>query len=572
MSFPQFGRRLQIEEKEEEFPVFGRKLNISNKTAAQQSREQTIQERQKAYEEAQAQKVPQQLGKGAAYAVPEFVKGVGEILDIPAKLVPGGESELTPGQEALYKAEAEAPEKYLPFLQEEDILAPVRQPKGEDVLPAPTGLVEEAARRFSRVFGETGGTSPWFSALATGNAEIARSLGFEPETGELATFLGAGLKGMYNLFKESPQLLKSGLTKLRGVGKITPELPKQVVKEKDYAKATQLIQEEAQKIFNNIVSENVPISRLAKSNPNLDTQIKTIFDKVDSMATNNAFSTTEIATELGNVIRKIKGEAPVPTQAETEAIKILNRYRKAFGGKRTSQRPNLISEKSAVRQYRKLGEDTRDLHESSKRLSPSDKGKLMAYEIVKDALRGSIEANTPKEFSELFKASNQVYHKLMNFRALESVFDPIFNAENLNYKKLSQVMKQSKTHKILQKNLGKEGYEQFLELQSDLLDYDKLFKAFKVKDTKGIKEALVDIPTLALMTVFNVPTYLKLGLSGRKIPKVTKEFMKLTKSRAMLSPQTRSLSLRLKDALKSGNKTEAVKAGKELEKVLLEQS
>jgi len=572
MSYPVFGRKLKPVEDEEEVKetvTFGRKLKpLTSK------KDQIIQERQQAYEQSKEEGLGQGIAKGVGYAVPEFVQGAVSLLDVPAKLIPQGEDQLTPGQQALFKAESNAPEKILPFLQDEDILPPIRKPIVKSELPAPTTGGEEVIRRFSRIYGETGATQPFLSLLATGGAEAAKSLGFEPETGELFTFLGSGFMGLLKLAKESPKLLKSGLTKLKGVGKRIPNFPKQVVKAKDYEKATELIQAEGQNLMAKIVEENVPISKLAKRNPQLETQINDLFKNVEQMAGNRSISTREFLYDLTNKISKIKGSALVPTEVEEGALRILNRYNRKFSipkrfkkGKRV---PIPISQKQMLKQFRNVNDNISTIMNGPRPFTPVQKGRILAYETIRDVLRKDLETAFGKDFGDLFKSTNNVYHKLKNFQALESVLDPIFNAENLNYKALEKLTSKPKTREILLKNLGKDGYDQFLQLQSDLLDTDQLFKSFKVKDSKGLANALGGISSYALMTALKVPAYLKIGFSGRKIPKAVRESIKFAKSRALLNPETRSLSLRLKDALKKGDKATAIVIGKRMEDILTE--
>lgn len=113
MSFPQFGRLVEVEEEvnEESFPQFGRK--VSSPFSEKQSGD--------------SKDIAKQLGIGGLRGLGSY----GNILD----LIKAQSSErLLPGQKAIAQAESEGPESLLPFLQDDDLMPHYsRLPKGDEV-------------------------------------------------------------------------------------------------------------------------------------------------------------------------------------------------------------------------------------------------------------------------------------------------------------------------------------------------------------------------------------------------------------------------------------------------------
>lgn len=508
--------------------------------------------------------IGQDLLRSAMFAPVEFAKGVQSTLELPTALLPKSKKQTTPGQEAIAKAELESPEHLLPFLQDDDIIGPVRQPASQTALPPPQGKIEDRVRRFSKLYGDTLGTSPGLAAAGTAGAEVSQALGFSPEIGELGGFLLPTVHSFTKLLKEAPKQLKSGLTKLSGVGKKIKDFPKKPVRGQDLANAQEIITQDANKIIQNIISENVPISKLAKSNPQLETQIEGLFGKLEKVAGSKkeylqgSFK-REILDSINEARTNLIKEAPLPSESGKQALSILKQFSKVFRNK-SSNIPQTI------KQYRNINKNISDIMNGPRPFTSIQKGKLMGYGIVKDAIKKDLELNAPKQVSDLFKATNRVYSQLKDFQNLQSVLNPIFDMKGIDYKKLSSLTSKPKVNDILVRTLGKEGYKDFLQLQSDLVQTKDLLNAFKVKDMASLSDKLLDIPTVALMTVLDLPTWLKVSSIVRKIPKVGKDSYKLARSKALLKPETRKLSLRLKDALKQGNHAQATLVGRQLEK------
>ena len=135
-------------------------------------------------------KKPSVIGKTASQFGKSAVTGLtGTYGDILSLVGLSPKEKLTPGQEALYKAESEAPESLLSFLQDEDILPRFsRLPTSEEVSEfigenEPRSLPERYAQRIGRSVGS--------GASLGGGAKLLGSLAGASSLGQTAKELGA---------------------------------------------------------------------------------------------------------------------------------------------------------------------------------------------------------------------------------------------------------------------------------------------------------------------------------------------------------------------------------------------
>jgi hypothetical protein len=399
-----------------------------------------------------------------------------------------------PGQQALYEAEFNAPPELLPFLQDEDILPRYsRLPSGEEaeqllkMVGAPTEGETPAGRIAGRGAEFVGGALPFgggsakllagLGAAGLGGQGIREAGGPEalatgveliPAVTSLAQ-LGKGL-----LPKKTPVTKPSGLPErkfesLKKQTKVFPETHKRAVEaiESDFRSLTSDLLKKTNKSYEAILED-----------PEFKSKISDLFRKVESSAaeyTEPTFSRSMVKT-LNKELEDTGRKGMTISDAEKVKSKYLRRYLKDSTKKSTATQ--------RLDQYRKNNE------ELSKLFPYGDKaleniGRREALEAYQRAIASGIEENYPNsEFSDLFKFTNKRWSEIKKIETLDKYLDALFSKDKIKFSHAEKALTDPKRAERLKNAIGKETFEDFKQLNKDLLSQEN---ALKLLQSKGYK-------------------------------------------------------------------------------------
>lgn len=407
-----------------------------------------------------------------------------------------------PGQQALYEAEFNAPPELLPFLQDEDILPRYsRLPSGEEaeqllkMVGAPTEGETPAGRIAGRGAEFVGGALPFgggsakilagLGAAGLGGQGIREAGGPEalatgveliPAVTSLAQ-LGKGL-----LPKKTPVTKPSGLPErkfesLKKQTKVFPETHKKTIEaiDQDFRSLTDQLLKKSNKTYSAL-----------QEDPEFKSKISDLFRKVESSAaeyTEPTFSRTMVKT-LNKELEDTGRKGMTISDAEKVKSKYLRRYLKDSTKKSTATQ--------RLDQYRKNNE------ELSKLFPYGDKaleniGRREALEAYQRAIASGIEENFPNsEFSDLFKFTNRRWSEIKKIETVDKYVDALLRGDKINFRQAEKMLTDPKKGERLKNALGKDAYEDFRQLNKDLLSQENALKLLK---SKGVQ--LDDLPKAA---------------------------------------------------------------------------
>lgn len=407
-----------------------------------------------------------------------------------------------PGQQALYEAEFNAPPELLPFLQDEDILPRYsRLPSGEEaeqllkMVGAPTEGETPAGRIAGRGAEFVGGALPFGGSSAKllaglgaaglggqgireagGPEALATGVELIPAVTSLAQ-LGKGL-----LPKKTPVTKPSGLPErkfesLKKPTKVSPDTHRKTIEaiDKDFRTLTDQLLKKSNKTYTAL-----------QEDPDFKAKIGELFGKVEKSAdefTQPVFA-KKMADSLAKDIENVGKKGITMSDAEKLERRLLRRYQ------RNSTKD--VTAKQLLEQYRKNNE------ELSKIFPYGDKafeniGRRNALESYNRAIGSAIDDNFKgSEFAELFKFTNKRWSDIKKIETVDKYVDALLKGDKINFRQAERMLTDPKKGERLRNALGKEAYEDFRQLNKDLLSQENAFKLLK---SKGVN--LEELPKAA---------------------------------------------------------------------------
>lgn len=473
MSFPIFG---ELEEETQSFPEYG---EIEKKAPKRKV----------------ARDVAEQVAvKGTAGAVGAY----GNLLDLLRAQI---KQRMLPGQEALTQAEFSAPESVLPFLQDDDIIPRYsRLPSGQEALEllrmsgAPVEGVTPQGRIAGRGAEFVGGALPFggsgklLAALgaaglggqgvreAGGPEALATGIEVAPAVASLASLA----KGV--IPKKTPVTKPSGLAtrKFEDVKRPTKIFPE------THRKTIQSIDQDFRNLSDQILRKSNKTYTALQEDPEFKSKIGDLFRKVESSA--NEFTEPvmpmSLVKNLTNDLEKIGKKGLTMSDAE----KVQRRLTRRFIKDSTKN----VTAKQLLDQYRKNNE------ELSKLFPYGDKafenlGRREALEGYNRAIASTIQDNfRGSEFADLFKFTNQRWSEIKKAETVGKYVDALLKGDKIAFRQAEKLLTDPKKAERLKNALGKEAFEDFRQLNKDLLSQENALKLLK---SKGVK--LDDLPTAA---------------------------------------------------------------------------
>src|SRR5690606_10875320 len=433
--------------------------------------------------------VAKDIGKQAAVkGTTGAVGSYGNLLDLIRAQT---KQRMLPGQEALTQAEFNAPEELLPFLQDEDILprysrlASSREVEQlAQMLNIPTEGETAPGRLVGRASEFVGG------ALPTGiTGKLAALLGLAGAAGQSVREAGGpeglatGIEvapaalSLANLAKgaivpkKTPVTKPSGLPErkfesLKKATKVSPETHKRAIEgiEKDFRELTDKILKKSNKTYTAL-----------QEDPEFKAKISGLFRKVEQSAeefTEPVFA-RKMSESLAQDIEKVGKKGITMSDAEKLEKRLLRRYQKNSTKKVTATQ--------LVEQYRKNNEELSKIFPYGEKAFENI-GRRNALEAYNRAIASAIEDNFKNsEFAELFKFTNKRWSDIKKIETVDKYLDALLKGDKINFRQAEKMLADPKKGERLKNALGKEAYEDFRQLNTDLLSQENALKLMKSK-------------------------------------------------------------------------------------------
>ena len=209
--------------------------------------------------------------------------------------------------------------------------------------------------------------------------------------------------------------------------------------------------------INKIVEGKIPVSKLRGQGQDLEVLETEAYDKAKGLAraNPNPLSTDQLVADIDAEIARIRGRAPVQSDGEEAAIRILEKQRDAISKSKsnTEQLVNLTqNNNSNVKSIYKKAE-----------FSGVEEDVKNAYGFVNNAIRNNIEREAGKEVSDAYKVANSIYAQNASLARVEGLISKSFQNGEFSAKKLNQLLN-SKQGAFLRRDLGEQGVKELRDI------------------------------------------------------------------------------------------------------------
>ena len=322
---------------------------------------------------------------------------------------------------------------------------------------------------------------PVLGAAVEGTKEVLVEAGVPEPVAELASF------GVLKKLPEgSPSISVGKKTKPSGLTERRYEkLDKPVEVSGNKIKGINEAVEKEFKQLSDKIIEKSPIKETytaMKEDSTFKKESSKAFEKVHELANNipDKFSTKDIKKTLVDKYLKPKGTGLTPSEYELS--------HKKFIGQALKQTKNQkVTASDLIDQYRKNNKAFGELREPGQS-SAYNRGKKQALLDYNKVIAETIQEKFPNsEFSTLFKESNEKWQKIMDVEAIDGFMSDLFDGK-IQYKKGAKLLEKEGMQFPFKRALGNEGYKDFEQLLSDLMETESANRMMKVAKNKGFGE------------------------------------------------------------------------------------
>lgn len=269
----------------------------------------------------------------------------------------------------------------------------------------------------------------------------------------------------------------SGLTQQRyeKIEKPTEVAPKKIKK----------IEENVENEFRDIadkIIEKSPVEEThtaLKESKAFKEEAKEAFGKVSELAESipDKFGTLEVKKQIVQDFYQKGTKGITPSEYETAHRGFLRKFIK-------NTPKGEMSTKQLVEQFRKNNEDLASLYEPGKSFA-YNQAKRNAYLDYNRAISNLIEKKFPDtEFANLFKSSNERWSKIMDAEAIDKFMDRMFEGK-IDFKVADEFFNKNGLTKPFERGLGKEGFNDFKQLMTDLMTKEQAHKYLVKAENNG---------------------------------------------------------------------------------------
>lgn len=253
-------------------------------------------------------------------------------------------------------------------------------------------------------------------------------------------------------------------------------------------------------------SREVPASKLEKINENIQSDFKSISDKIiKESPVGETFENLKNDPTYKQQSRELLNQAQViadsmPEPLSTSAIKkemadiskknvkgiSQNEYDKSYSKFMKESIKDIKAENTTygelVEQYRKNNASLAEYFEpgASKALNRAKKDAI----LDQNRAIAKVFENSNPELSTVFKEGNSRWSKIMDAEAVDDFITEMFTGK-VNYKKMHDFFDKSGYDRIFKRALGEDGYKGFEQLMKDMITSESPYKMLKVAREKG---------------------------------------------------------------------------------------
>jgi len=423
----------------------------------------------------------------------------------------------------------------------------------ESLLGTPYGSGEEALSGLTERIADIYGRGPFKGMVAPSIAggaagEAVKQLGGGEQAQQIAEIGGifgpSIVKGLPNLIKK-PITSKSGLNlpkiaeetsdKLRGIK------PKVLRSRKE--ELYKNVSDQSENLIGKIKVEKLPLSKEIEEGVDVVGRTQKNLEKVNKIASKmtNKIEPVLISDYLNEIENKIQFGG-VPTGEQNDILKLVDKYKEKFGELQGGTR--FYTPSQYLKQFRNINKDLNNLYQT-KFVHGERLDTMRFYEGLKGEITKTLEEGTPESFTNLFKEANKDFSQVSRIERFDKIMESVTDNGIINANKLNSYISNPKKANVLQKQIGKQGFDKLRLISKDL---SKVQNKLKLVGELGLPEIIKSSLTYGALSWLGVPKgIMRVAAGGKKLAELGRGYM-------LTSPQgARDVSNFLK-AVQSGSK------------------
>ncbi len=237
--------------------------------------------------------------------------------------------------------------------------------------------------------------------------------------------------------------------------------------------------------FKNItdkIIQNSPVKKtynIMKEDAGFKATIQELFPEVEALAEqiSGKFSSDEVKKAIAKQYQIKESSAITPGEYDKSYGKFMRQFLKNTPSKE-------LSAKDLVKQYRANNKELGEYFKpgESKGLNRARKDALLDYNRT---LADIIESKYPdSEFGNLFKFTNKRWAEINDVQTINKFVDDLFDGK-IRYDKSAKFLEKEGADFAFKRALGEEGYQNFKQLNKDLMTQQQAYKHLKMAESKG---------------------------------------------------------------------------------------
>ena len=294
------------------------------------------------------------------------------------------------------------------------------------------------------------------AGVGVGTTEALKQSGVEQEkaelVGDLASLSPAALeKSAKNIPKSAESLAKTAQKHALPFKEFMVKEREPFLKGRLFKNTEANLKEQfnisAKQALNRIVEGEIPIRKLRNKGINLNALSEHAYDVTERLAQAKpqVINTEEIVKNIDKEVARIKNLAPSPSDAQKEAVNLLERERDVL----KVAKPN---SEQLVNQHKNYNSDAKAIY-----LKPEFRGKdeqlRKAYAFLNNELVEAMVKQGSPDVANAFKAANKIFHEKSKLAQTESILGKAFDGDSYSPKKLEKLL-HSKQGNFLRRNMS----------------------------------------------------------------------------------------------------------------------
>ena len=233
-----------------------------------------------------------------------------------------------------------------------------------------------------------------------------------------------------------------------------------------------------------------PLKRLQEKGYNIDALAENAYKKTTELAQANPgpIDTKPIAENFQKEIDRIKSLAPSPSDAQREAIKILERERDIF-------KVSNPTAEQLVQQHKNYNADMKQIYRKPE-FSGKEEQVRKTYEFMKQDLVDAMESQGHKETANAFREANKIYHEKSRIEQTENLLNKVFEGDRYDPKKLDKFLN-SKKGNFLKRNMSSKAIDEIQEIADYGRKAEERIAEFMQIDNKNVQSIMQSLGKLA---------------------------------------------------------------------------